>query len=257
MASMSIPSARDESPPARSAHRSRKDILVCKDISARYGRIEVCRSIDLRVATGEAVAILGPNGAGKSSLLGSIAGLVQGGGVVELDGRDLSKLPAHSRAQCGLALVPEIRGNICSALTVEENLALGLRMIRSNRKAALERIFDMFPILRERMQAAAGMLSGGEQQMLAVGMAVARRPRVLLLDEPTQGLAPSVHELLSDTIRQLRADGLAIIVAEQNVPFAASAVDRFVMLFDGQIAASGDPDELRKHDEILSSFLGA
>lgn len=240
---------------AHLASQAGNDVLVCKDVSARYGRIEVCRSIDLSVAAGETVAILGPNGAGKSSFLGAMAGLVQGGGVVALDGQDLAALPPHTRAQRGLALVPEIRGNICAALTVEENLALGLRLIQSGRKAALERIFDLFPILRERLQAAAGMLSGGEQQMLAIGMAAARRPRVLLLDEPTQGLAPSVHDLLRHTIALLRADGLAIIVAEQNVPFAASVADRFVMLVDGRISASGGPDELRKHDELLSSFL--
>jgi branched-chain amino acid transport system ATP-binding protein len=253
---MNLTIATREMPATSIASQTGNDVLVCKDVSARYGRIEVCRSIDLRVAAGEAVAILGPNGAGKSSFLGAMAGLVEGGGVVELDGQDLSALPTHIRAQRGLALVPEIRGNICAALTVEENLALGLRIVQSDRKAALARIFDLFPILRERLQAAAGMLSGGEQQMLAIGMAAARRPRVLLLDEPTQGLAPSVHDLLRDTIALLRADGLAIIVAEQNVPFAASVVDRFVMLVDGRIVASGEPDELRKHDDILSNFLG-
>jgi branched-chain amino acid transport system ATP-binding protein len=116
-------------------------------------------------------------------------------------------------------------------------------------------VFDLFPILRERLQAAAGMLSGGEQQMLAIGMAAARRPRVLLLDEPTQGLAPAIHDVLRHTIAQLCSDGLAIIVAEQNLPFAASVADRYVMLVDGQIVKSGGPTELQRHDEILSGFL--
>jgi len=231
------------------------DVLACRNISARYGRIEVCRAIDLSVGAGETVAVLGPNGAGKSSFLGAISGLVQSGGVVELDGENLAGQMAHVRARRGIAFVPEIRGNICPALSVEENLALGLRMIPEGREAALERVFGLFPILRERLQAAAGMLSGGEQQMLAIGMAAARSPRVLLLDEPTQGLAPAIHDVVRNTIAQLRAEGLAIIVAEQNVPFAASVADRYVMLVDGQIVKSGGPAELQRHDEILSSFL--
>jgi branched-chain amino acid transport system ATP-binding protein len=231
------------------------DVFVCKNISARYGRIEVCRLIDLNVRAGETVAILGPNGAGKSSFLGALSGLVQGAGRVELDGQNLAGQLAHVRAQRGLAFVPEIRGNICPALSVKENLGLGLRMVATDRDVALERVFDLFPILRERLQAAAGMLSGGEQQMLAIGMATARRPRVLLLDEPTQGLAPAIHDVLRHTIAQLRSDGLAIIVAEQNVPFAASVANRYVMLVDGQIVKSGGPAELQRHDEILSGFL--
>lgn len=240
----------------RSAAQSRKaDVLACKNISARYGRIEVCSSINLNVGAGETVAVLGPNGAGKSSFLGALSGLVQGAGTLELNGQNLAGQLAHVRAQRGLAFVPEIRGNICPALSVEENLGLGLRMISTGRDAALERVFDLFPILRERLQAAAGMLSGGEQQMLAIGMAAARRPRVLLLDEPTQGLAPAIHDVLRHTIAQLCSDGLAIIVAEQNLPFAASVADRYVMLVDGQIVKSGGPTELQRHDEILSGFL--
>ncbi len=231
-------------------------VLVCKDVSARYGRIEVCRSIDLAVGPGELVAVLGPNGAGKSSFLGSLCGVVQGQGIIQLDGRDITGQPAHIRAKSGLALVPEIRGNICPALSVEENLSLGLRLVHSDRAGALDRVFALFPILKERLQAPAGMLSGGEQQMLAIGMAAARRPRVLLLDEPTQGLAPSIHDILRNTIAQLRSEGLAILVAEQNVPFVASIADRFVMLVDGRIVMSGGPAELRQHHTIFARFLG-
>lgn len=233
----------------------RTDVLICKNISARYGRIEVCRAIDFSVGAGETVAVLGPNGAGKSSFLGRISGLVQGEGAIELDGMNLASQMTHVRAQRGVAFVPEIRGNIFPALSVEENLALGLRMILTEREAALERVFDLFPILRERLHVVAGMLSGGEQQMLAIGMAAARRPRVLLLDEPTQGLAPTIHDVLRSTIAQLRAEGLAIVIAEQNVPFAASVADRYVMLVDGQIVKSGGPAELQRNDEIMSSFL--
>jgi branched-chain amino acid transport system ATP-binding protein len=230
--------------------------LVCTNVSARYGRIEVCRSIDLRVASGELVAILGPNGAGKSSFLGALSGLVQGGGSIAIDGFDLAGHPAHVRVQHGLAFVPEVRGNICPTLSVEENLGLGLRMVGADKEAALDHVFSLFPILRNRLQAPAGMLSGGEQQMLAIGMAIARRPRVLLLDEPTQGLAPSVHDILRSVIARLRSDGMAVIVAEQNLSFAASVADRFIMLVDGRIAMTGGPAELQRHDTILSGFLG-
>ena len=245
-----------KAPNAEHPAAERSTGIVCKNVSARYGRIEVCSSIDLAVSSGELVAILGPNGAGKSSFLGALSGLVQGGGSIEIDGLDLADHPSHVRAQHGLAFVPEVRGNICPTLSVQENLGLGLRMVRSDKAAALDHVFSLFPILRNRLQAPAGMLSGGEQQMLAIGMAIARRPRVLLLDEPTQGLAPSVHDILRSTIARLRSDGLAVIVAEQNLSFAASVADRFIMLVAGRIAMAGGPEELQRHDAILSGFLG-
>lgn len=232
-------------------------ILSCRNVSARYGRIAVCHGVDLAVSAGEVVAVLGPNGAGKSSFLGSIAGLVQGDGEVAVGGEAIGHMPAFLRAKNGLAFVPEIRGNICPALSVQENLGLGLRMIDGDRDAALQRVLELFPILQERLQAPAGMLSGGEQQMLAIGMAVARRPRVLILDEPTQGLAPTVYDILRATFAKFRADGLAIVVAEQNVPFAASIADRFIMLSDGQVVLSGGHEELQKYDTILAAFLGS
>lgn len=247
---------RDDTDPINAALPLGKVALMCRAVTARYGRIQVCNDISLTVHSGEVVAILGPNGAGKSSFLGSISGLVQGDGVVELGGVDIGKLPAHMRAQEGVAFVPEIRGNICPALSVEENLALGLRMIRNGRDAALDHVFSLFPILKERLRAPAGMLSGGEQQMLAIGMAAARKPKVLLLDEPTQGLAPAVHDILRQTFARFRADGLALAVAEQNVAFAATIASRFVMLVDGEIVLAGGKAELDQHDTILSSFLG-
>lgn len=234
-----------------------QSILTCRNITARYGRIGVCHGVDLAVSAGEVVAVLGPNGAGKSSFLGSIAGLVQGDGEVIVGDRVIGQMPAFLRAKHGLAFVPEIRGNICPALSVQENLGLGLRMIDDDRDAALQRVLELFPILKERLDAPAGMLSGGEQQMLAVGMAVARRPRVLILDEPTQGLAPAVYDILRATFAKFREDGLAIVVAEQNVPFAASVADRFIMLSDGQVVLSGGHDQLQKYDTILAAFLGS
>jgi branched-chain amino acid transport system ATP-binding protein len=231
-------------------------VLVCREVSARYGRIRVCSAIDLSVTAGELVAVLGPNGAGKSSFLGAVSGLVQGRGTIELGGVDIARFSAHVRAQHGLAFVPEIRGNLCPALSVEENLGLGLRMIKGDRSAALDHMFSLFPILKERLAAPAGMLSGGEQQMLAIGMAAARRPRVLVLDEPTQGLAPAVHDILCQTFARFRADGLAMVVAEQNVPFAVRIASRFIMLAGGQVVMRGGRAELDQHDTILAAFLG-
>lgn len=238
------------------AAQSGQPILACRRVTARYGRIQVCHGVDLAVAAGEVVAVLGPNGAGKSSFLGSIAGLVQGDGDVTVGGQAISHQSAHLKAKNGLAFVPEVRGNLCSALSVRENLSLGLRMIKNDRDAALERVLNLFPILKERLTAPAGMLSGGEQQMLAIAMAVARRPRVLILDEPTQGLAPTVYHILRDTFAKFRDDGFAIVIAEQNVPFAASVADRFIMLSDGRVVLSGGRDDLQKHDTILAAFLG-
>ena len=229
--------------------------LVCENISARYGRIEVCSGIDLTVRTGELVAILGPNGAGKSSFLGTVSGLVQGSGRIELHGADIGRQPAHIRARHGLAFVPEGRGNICPAISVEENLGLGLRMVHGDKAAALDHVFSLFPILKERLQAPAGMLSGGEQQMLAIGMAAARRPSVLMLDEPTQGLAPAVYDILRETFARLQSGGLALVVAEQNVPFAAGIADRFLVLVDGNIAMSGGRADLERYETILARFL--
>jgi branched-chain amino acid transport system ATP-binding protein len=231
-------------------------ILSCRNVTARYGRIEVCHGVDLAVAAGEIVAVLGPNGAGKSSFLGAVAGLVQGDGDVAVGDQAVSHMPSHLRARHGLAFVPEIRGNLCPALSVQENLALGLRMIEDDRDAALQRVLTLFPILKERLAAPAGMLSGGEQQMLAIAMAVARRPRVLILDEPTQGLAPTVYDILRATFATFRDEGMAIVVAEQNVPFAASVADRFIMLADGQVVLRGGHDDLQNYDTILAAFLG-
>jgi len=241
---------------SNAAVRPARPILTCDHVTARYGRIEVCHGVDLSVSAGEVVAVLGPNGAGKSSFLGSIAGLVQGDGDIAVGGQAIGQMPAYLRAKNGLAFVPEIRGNLCPALSVQENLSLGLRLIDDNRDAALQRVLTLFPILKERLDAPAGMLSGGEQQMLAIGMAVARRPRVLILDEPTQGLAPTVYDILRETFAKFREDGLAIVIAEQNVPFAASVADRFIMLSDGEVVLSGGRDELQKYDTILAAFLG-
>lgn len=233
------------------------NVLHCSNLSARYGRIQVFSGINFGVQSGELLVILGPNGAGKSSLLGAIAGCVSGGGAVFLLDAEIGKLPSHERAKAGVAFVPEMRRNIFTALTVEENLQLGLRLSpAAARVELLDYVIGLFPILKQRLDVVAGMMSGGEQQMLAIGMAVARRPRVLLLDEPTQGLAPAVFDILQNAFDLLKRDGLALVVAEQNLGFAARIADRFIVLSNGSIAMTGAGEELKRRETIQQSFFG-
>jgi branched-chain amino acid transport system ATP-binding protein len=236
----------------------RAPALDCSRLTARYGLIQVCNSIDLSVGGGELLAILGPNGAGKSSLLASIAGLVSGDGSIRLSGQELATFGPHRRAQAGLAFVPEVRGNVFPALSVEENLQVGLRLLTHvERPAMLHHVLALFPMLRERLRTVASMLSGGEQQMLAIAMAVSRRPAALLLDEPSQGLAPTVLDLLGQTFDRLKRTGMALIMAEQNVPFAARVADRFVVLTGGHIVLRGRGAELKEQESILAGYFDA
>lgn len=221
-----------------------------------YGRIEVCREIVMEVADGEFLAVLGANGAGKSTLLGAIAGSVASRGTIELDGHSLARMNARARARSGLALVPEGRRNLFSPLTVQENLQLGLRLLASVERArTVEELFTMFPILASRRSQAAGLLSGGEQQMLALAVALARKPSVLLLDEPSQGLAPLVLQNLVYQIGALRSMGLAIVLAEQNHRFAAQLCDRYVVLSSGEIAGGGSGDELQDAEHVAAALM--
>ncbi len=232
--------------------------LRLSGLRAGYGRIEVCHGIDMDVADGEFLAVLGPNGAGKSTLLGAIAGSVASQGGIELDGRNLSAAHARQRARGGLALVPEGRRNLFSPLTVQENLQLGLRLLPpAERSRSQEQLFAMFPILASRRTQLAGLLSGGEQQMLALAVALARRPSVLLLDEPSQGLAPLVLQNLVEQIGTLRGMGLAIVLAEQNHRFAAQLCDRYVVLSAGEISAGGDGEALQDTDHVVAALMAA
>jgi len=233
-------------------------VLHGTGLTAAYGPIRVVDGVDLQLRAGELAVLLGANGAGKSSLLGAMAGIVRGQGTLTLDGQVLSGLGSELRAARGLALVPERRGNVFSAMTVAENLALGLRLSAPARRAAIqERILGLFPILAERLQARAGMLSGGEQQMLAIGMALGREPRALLLDEPSQGLAPVVFDLLRDTFAALRRQGLALLVAEQNLPFAAQIADRYMVLAHGHIVGAGSGQALHDIEDLMSLYVGS
>ncbi len=232
-------------------------VLVCGGVRARYSRIEVVHGVDLQVRAGEMVALLGSNGAGKSSLLGAIAGTVSGQGAVSVNGQNLDRMSAHRRAFNGLAFVPEQRGNIFATMSVEENIELGLRMLPlEERPACQDMIFSLFPILRERGTANAGVLSGGEQQMLAIGIALGRNPAVLLLDEPSQGLAPAIFDILENAFDVLKKRGMALVLAEQNVPFAQRICDRYVVLSHGEVVKSGPREDLGDLEAIAQAFMG-
>jgi branched-chain amino acid transport system ATP-binding protein len=231
-------------------------LFTARSIGAAYGRIQVVFDVDLEVRSGELLGLLGPNGAGKSSLLGALAGSVRGGGELVLGTQSLQSLAAHQRAAHGLAFVPERRRNVFSGMTVQENLALGLRLCQLHRRAQVrDRILQLFPILQERMGATAGMLSGGEQQMLAIGMALGKEPSVLILDEPSQGLAPVVLDILQRTFETLKQEGLALLVAEQNLAFAAKISDRYVVLSHGAIVASGGKEGLQQRGALLAAYM--
>ena len=231
--------------------------LQVNGLRARHGRIEVCRDISFNAGDGEFLIVLGPNGAGKSSLLGALAGSVDSDGEVLLNGRALQQLPARRRARLGLALVPEGRRNLFSPLTVEENMQLGLRLLPPAEHDAMRSSLQaMFPILASRASQPAGLLSGGEQQMLAIAVALARRPSVLLLDEPSQGLAPVILEHLVELIGGLRLLGHTVVLAEQNHRFAARLADRYVVLQGGEIVGGGTGDELNDRERAAAALMG-
>jgi len=244
-------------PDSATASAQARAVLELRGVVAQHERVRVIFGIDLTVRAGEILAIVGPNGAGKSSLLGAVAGLVRSSGTMLLAGKPLHGLAAHRRAQGGLAFVPEARGNLFGALSVEENLQVALRLLSASARDALrEDIFELFPILKQRMRAPASMLSGGEQQMLSIAMALGRVPKALLLDEPTQGLAPSVFDILLRAFARLKQRGLALVLAEQNLPFAARSADRYIVLAGGRIALQGPKEELADRTRIMDAYLG-
>jgi ABC-type branched-subunit amino acid transport system ATPase component len=253
---------RTQEDAARSATRrarSSEVVLCVRGLDVAYGRASVCRGVDVSVRAGRLTALLGPNGAGKSSLLAALAGNRldnrRWSGEVILDGQSLDRLGADARAAVGIAFVPEARGNVFAGLTVEENLRLGLRKLGPERAEVQGLILEVFPPLAGHMGKVAGMLSGGEQQMVAIGMALARRPKVLLLDEPSQGLAPAVLDVLVDAFETLRERGLAILLAEQNQSFAAALADDFLVLAHGEVVTVGDAADLERRDEIAAAYL--
>jgi len=233
-------------------------LLRVKELSARYGRIEVLHGISVAVNRGEIVSIIGANGAGKTTLLKSIGGVKNlSHGSISFAGTDITTLPAQERVAKGIALVPEGR-QIFSRLTVLENLELGA-YLRSD-KAALaedfEKIFALFPVLKERLKQSGGTLSGGEQQMLAIGRALMSRPKLLLMDEPSMGVAPLLVAKIFETVQELNSQGLTILLVEQNAKLALKVAKRAYVLEVGAITSEGEAKLLLEDERVQNAYLG-
>jgi branched-chain amino acid transport system ATP-binding protein len=230
-------------------------ILELDRVEARYGPVQALHDVSLTVSEGEVVAVLGANGAGKTTTLRAISGTVSRGGVVEFDGKML-KGGAEASARAGIAHVPEGRGTFVD-LTVTENLKLGAYVRRGQVKQDIQRITEYFPWMAERSGQRAGTLSGGEQQMLALGRALMSRPKLLLLDEPSLGLAPLVVREFFRTVRELNEnEGLTVLVVEQDARIALSISSRAYVLEVGRVALTGPSAELRDDENVRRSYLG-
>jgi branched-chain amino acid transport system ATP-binding protein len=231
-------------------------VLRCRGLSAWYGRIKVCRDIDLHVDAGEFVALVGPNGAGKTTMLGAIAGMVDHDGEVDLHGASIARLSMPRRARSGLALVPPSRGNIFRSMNVRENIEMGLGLAPAAERDALRsHVLELFPVLDRLRSSLAGNLSGGEQQMLAIAMALASRPKLLVLDEPSQGLAPTILRELQHSLRELRGAETTVLMAEQNQSFAAALADRYVVMVGGRLVDGGPGIELRDREALAATYM--
>jgi branched-chain amino acid transport system ATP-binding protein len=233
-------------------------LLDIRNLSVYYGEARAVRGIDLRLEEGELTSIVGPNGAGKSTLVNALAGLLRDRtGEIVLDGADLIRPAGHEVIEHGVAIVPEGR-RIFAGMSVEDNLALGAyrRTARGEYRERLARVHDLFPILRERSTQRAGTLSGGEQQMLALGRALMSGPKLLLLDEPSLGLAPVVVDTLFDALQEIHDTGVSILLVEQNVTRALAISQRAHLLSEGRIVMSGAAAELLEDPEVQRICLG-
>jgi len=233
-------------------------ILSIEQLQVAYGGIRAVKGIDLKVDEGELVCLIGANGAGKTTTLRAITGLVRAAaGAVRYDGHDITRLKPHEIARRGLALVPEGRG-VFAQLTIEENLAMGA-YARSDSAAVatdVERMFALFPRLKERRRQTAGTLSGGEQQMLAIARALMSRPKLLLLDEPSMGLAPLMVEKIFDVIRTIAAEGVTLLLVEQNARLALEISQRGYVLEGGLVTLTGAGSTLLHDPRIREAYLG-
>jgi branched-chain amino acid transport system ATP-binding protein len=233
-------------------------LLELRDVHARYGPIRALHGVSLTVDEGEVVSLLGANGAGKTTTLRAISGAVRKSGDVLFDGKSIAKRPPEGVARLGVAHVPEGRG-LFGELTVWDNLRMGayVRGERKTFKQEAPRVIGYFPWLEERKHQQAGTLSGGEQQMLSLARALVSRPRLLMLDEPSLGLAPTVVQELFGIVSRLNAEeGLSVLVVEQNANLALDASARAYVLEVGNVAVSGTSDELRRHEGVRKSYLG-
>ena len=231
-------------------------MLKIEDMHVYYGAIHAVKGVSFEVNDGEIVALIGANGAGKSTILKTVSGLMHPrSGSITFDGMDISHMEAHKLVHKGLAHVPEGR-RIFLQMTVQENLEMGAFTQKEVSKADLERMFELFPRLKERRRQIAGTLSGGEQQMLAMSRALMSHPKLLMLDEPSMGLAPILVDQIFDIIRDLHGAGTTILLVEQNATKALQLADRAYVLETGSITLSGTGAELAKSDDVRKAYLG-
>jgi branched-chain amino acid transport system ATP-binding protein len=235
-----------------------KTLLEVKDISVSYGDMQVLYDISLTVNEGNLVSILGPNGAGKTTLIKTISGLLKPrSGRIIFNSIDITEYPPHLRNELGISMVPEGR-RIFPNLTVKENLLLGAynRRARQNIKESLEKVYKMFPILKEREMQVAKTLSGGESQMLAIGRALMSSPKMLLLDEPSLGLAPLVVDEVFNTVKKLKESGVTVLLVEQHTTHALELSDYVYILENGRIVLSGNSHEIKENEHVKEYYLG-
>ena len=233
-------------------------LLRLHDLKIAYGGIQAVKGIELELHAGETVCLIGANGAGKTTTLNAIAGVLPiAGGDIHYKGERINALPAHRRLRAGIALVPEGRG-IFTRLTVEENLRMGAysRNDKAGIEADLERVYTMLPRIKERLPQVAGTLSGGEQQMVAIGRALLSRPKLLLLDEPSMGLAPLVVEKIFEVVQSVAKEGVTILLVEQNANLALEFAQRGYVMESGRITLTGSGDELLANPKVREAYLG-
>jgi branched-chain amino acid transport system ATP-binding protein len=231
-------------------------LLKVADAHVSYGKVEAVRSVSLDVGTNEIVTIIGANGAGKTTLLGAIMGVLPLKGRVSFAGEDLARLEIEDRVALGLSLVPEHR-ELFAGMNVEDNLQLGaFRMPKARAAAGFEHVYTLFPRLKERRKQLAGTLSGGEQQMLAMGRALMGAPKLLMLDEPSLGLAPIIVAGIFEIIAKLRKDGVSVLLVEQNAKAALAVADRAYVMELGEFVLNGKAAEIATDERVAASYLG-
>jgi branched-chain amino acid transport system ATP-binding protein len=233
-------------------------MLDVQDLRVDYGAAPALWNVSLHMRAGELVCVVGPNGAGKTTLINAIAGLHRAtSGRITMDGRDMTAMAPHRFCAAGIAIVPEGR-RLFTGMTVRENLEIGsyLPSARKERDRSLARVCALFPVVRDKLDVAAGTLSGGQQQMVAIGRALMANPRLLLLDEPSLGLSPIMVQAMFRAIRDVNAAGTAVLLVEQNVVTALDLASRAYLLEEGRIAAEGSPDEVFENPELRRAYLG-
>ena len=233
-------------------------MLEVRELEVAHGAARALWGVSLDLRASELLCVVGPNGAGKTTLIGAIAGMLRArSGRIVLDGRELTKLPAHRFCEAGIALVPEGR-RLFTGMSVLENLELGsfTPAAKAKRRQTLDQVIALFPVIEEKLASPAGELSGGQQQMVAIARALMARPRLLLLDEPSLGLSPRIVNDMFAAIRRINAEGMSVLLVEQNVAMAMEVSQRAYVLEEGRVIAEGLPQELMARPEIQHAYLG-